>query len=85
MNTVCDFCGDSNPKYLYPCKDFLFAIEQDTGTPIFSHGAWAACESCSHYIEKNYLKRLVTRVLKKKGIKDKEKIKTTGPKRCYKN
>jgi hypothetical protein len=42
--SVCDFCSEADPAWVYPARDFVFGISR-------SAGGWAACDRCHDLIE----------------------------------
>jgi hypothetical protein len=54
---MCDFCGDPQPRWSFPCRDFALhvATEGPEGPEGVSErrmeGAWLACDPCRPLIE----------------------------------
>lgn len=82
----CDFCTDESPTFgavawVYPCRDFVVY-----GGPVEHrmHGEWAACETCSSYIEAGRWDDLATYVSRHypelvKSLHKQFKAHRTGP------
>lgn len=54
QGSVCDFCSDPHPTWMYPAADF-----EVQRVAWGSEGAWAACEECSQLIEEEHYETLV--------------------------
>lgn len=71
----CDFCDSEQPTWELPARSFILpglsSAPVDSSGPVdscgpvdnASHGAWAACDSCAHLIDRNQWTALRHRAL----------------------
>jgi len=65
---VCDFCGDPEPIWAFPCEDYNTGVPDVELTETLgiytttgSLGGWAACNTCRRFIKDGDRKRLARR------------------------
>lgn len=72
----CDFCGEQDPKWVYPVDDFT--QELDPASPykfeIEMLGSWSACQKCYELIEADNRESLLDHSLKAFGISKNSKV-----------
>lgn len=64
---VCDFCNEDGVAWIVPAKSFEMLPESPVSPAHMSHGAWGACVSCGHLIQRGKWSALITRVKQRGG------------------